>query len=107
MLAIAAALLVWIIIRAPLVAPISLYAASSSTVGFYSSSHIIAGMAAAAGLAALLAAIRGVVRLPPWPVLLGLVLPLGAMALATAHAIYPHDARIDLAIAVAMALFAL
>ncbi len=107
MLAVAAALLVWLEVRAPLVAPISLYAASSSTVGFYSTGHIIAAMAAAAGLAALVAAIRGMVRLPPWPVLLGLALPLGAMTLATAHAIYPHDARINLAIAVAMALFAL
>ncbi len=107
MLAISAGLLAWLIVRAPLVAPISLYAASSSTVGFYSTGHIIAAMAAAAGLAALVAAARGLVRLPPWPALLALALPLGAMALATAHAIYPHDARIDLAIAVAMALFAL
>ena len=106
MLVLAAALLAWLIIRAPLVAPISLYAASSSTVGFYSTSHIVAAMAALAGLAAIVAALRGRMVLPEPKVLLAVALPLAAMAVATARAVYPHDARIDLAIALAMGLFA-
>jgi O-antigen ligase len=106
MVVLALALLTWLLARAPLVAPISLYAASSSTVGFYSTSHIIAAMAALAGLAAPLAAVRGRVALPAWPILVALALPLAAMGMATARAVYPHDARTDLALAGAMALFA-
>lgn len=100
-----AALLLWLLRNGPLVAPISLFSAANSQNGFYAASHIVAAMAlagAASGLWWLLSRYAAAPALGPAA---AIALPLAALVVSTSHAVYPHDARYDLALALAFALF--
>lgn len=102
--ALALAAVVWIIARGSLLLPISLFSAASTTAGFFTAGRILPLMAAAGALAAITPLLWARAELPRAPVALAFTLPLLAMAASTAHALYPHDARVDLACAVAVAL---
>ena len=99
------ALLAWLLRRGPLAAPISLFASVGSTNAFYSATHILAAMALAGAAAGLWAALSRRAALPALGPALLLTLPLAAQGLSSAHALYPHDARVDFATAAALALF--
>lgn len=98
------ALIAWLLRRGPLVAPISLFSSVASTNGFYSASHVVAALACLGGAAGLglLFARRGTIPGLGPALLVGL--PFAGLALATRHAVYPHDARFDLAVAAGMVL---
>lgn len=93
---------VWLLRRGPLVAPVSLFDSVGSTSAFYSASHAVALAALIGAGVWLWAAVRGRLALPGRRLALAFGLPLAALVLATAQAVYPHDARYDLEIALAM-----
>ncbi len=98
------AVVAWLLRRGPLVAPVSLFDSVGSTSAFYSASHAVALAALIGSFVWLWAALRGRLALPGRRLALAFGLPLAALVLATAQAVYPHDARYDLEIALAMCL---
>lgn len=100
----ALAAVIWIVARGSLLLPISLFSAASTTAGFFAAGRILPLMAVAGGLAAIAPLLWHRAELPRAPVALAGVLPLLAMAASTVHALYPHDARVDLTCAWAVAL---
>lgn len=95
----------WLLRRGPLVAPISLFSAAGATNGFYSASHILPVMALCGAMAGLGWALSRRIPVPAAGPAAAVLLPLLARVLSTLHAVYPHDARSDLAIAGALAAF--
>lgn len=100
----AVVLIAWLLRRGPLVAPLSLFSAVASTNGFFSASHIVAAMALLGSAAGLWHVFFRRAAAPGVGPALAVGLPLLALALATRHAVYPHDARYDLAVAAGMVL---
>lgn len=96
------AAVVWLVVRGPLVAPVSLFDGVGSLNAFYSTSHAVALGALAVAASLLGMAVCGKASIPASRFILGMALPLCAMGLATIMAVYPHDARIDLAVAATM-----
>jgi len=88
--------LLWILRRGPLVAPIALFSAAASTNGFFSATHILPLMALAGAAAGILGLLSRRAERPGPLIALAFALPLAALWAAAAHALYPHDARVDL-----------
>ncbi len=97
--------LVWLVSRGPLVAPISLYADYGASSGFYSASHMIPALAVVGALACLWAAVDRGAAWPRPAALAVIALPLAGLTLAALHAVYAHDAWMDLEIFVCFAVF--
>jgi O-antigen ligase/tetratricopeptide (TPR) repeat protein len=97
--------LVWLLHRGAIVAPVSLYAAYGSANGFFTAGRVVPVLALIGAAGALWAVVDGRVTLPGPAALLVIALPLGALALAAGHAVYPHDARVHLLLAAAFAIF--
>lgn len=96
--------LLWILHRGPLLPPLELFSAVASTAGFFSTTHILPLMALAGAAAGVAAVFWPAAARPRPAVALALALPLAAMAASAAHAVYPHDAWVDVQTALAAAL---
>lgn len=97
--------LFWLLRRGPMVAPVSTFAAYGSAAGFYTASHIVPLLALVGAGACLWGALDPRMPWPSSAALVALALPLAALALACAFAVYPHDAWLDFRLACAFAIF--